>query len=503
MKLSAKTALGIDISDGWINLALLKKDNNGVKLLKTAGAPVPDGAIINGSVEDSELLFKAVRKLMACKRMRANQSGLSLFTQPVLMQIIEMPKQVPTNIKKYIQNDLKQCVALSGKEIALDFCGTGLLKRKSNRLFTVATDSKKVIEVAKNCNQAHINVEVIEPPMLAYARALYDKKIAGKFDCNVLTAIFHGGALTLCVFRKEKLDFITKKEISKGISENNELCLLLAEEINAIIKYYDIEVPDNSGKWEITVLADNVQLPDNAEESLKSQVSCNDLEISKSENIVQDLSVGEDNGFCKPSLAAIGLGMKLLGTEGSNLRINLIPPEVAAVKAIRKRALVIANIVALLILIMILTNGALCLMTKKVNERIARIEQTDLSQDMHMLLEEEESVDKQISTLSKGLEQMEAISSSHRDLNWHKILNDVRSATPGNVRITNLFSKDPLKISMAGLASSYESVHLFIKMLGQSEHINSVALIGTEKDSRDDGLVKYEISFSLIPAKER
>ena len=52
MKLRAKTALGIDLSDGRINLALLEKNKDGVKLLKTATGTIPEGAIENGNIED-------------------------------------------------------------------------------------------------------------------------------------------------------------------------------------------------------------------------------------------------------------------------------------------------------------------------------------------------------------------------------------------------------------------------------------------------------------------
>ena len=46
-----RTALGIDISEGRISLALLKKGANGVKLVKSAGEPVPDGAIKGGKAK--------------------------------------------------------------------------------------------------------------------------------------------------------------------------------------------------------------------------------------------------------------------------------------------------------------------------------------------------------------------------------------------------------------------------------------------------------------------
>ncbi len=60
MKLDTKTALGIDISNGRINLALLRKNSSGVELIKTAAGPVPEGAIKNGNVGDPAILARGI-----------------------------------------------------------------------------------------------------------------------------------------------------------------------------------------------------------------------------------------------------------------------------------------------------------------------------------------------------------------------------------------------------------------------------------------------------------
>ena len=60
MKLSARTALGVDISEGLINLALLKQSAKGVELVKTASGPVPDGAIEGGNIQDPAALARAI-----------------------------------------------------------------------------------------------------------------------------------------------------------------------------------------------------------------------------------------------------------------------------------------------------------------------------------------------------------------------------------------------------------------------------------------------------------
>ena len=96
---------------------------------------------------------------------------------------------------------------------------------------------------------------------------------------------------------------------------------------------------------------------------------------------------------------------------------------------------------------------------------------------------------------------MNKVLDSRHSLPWHEFLNDLRAATPNNVRITELFSKANSKIYIKGLASSYEAVHLFVKMLNKSEYIDSASLVETERDSSRRGLVSYEINFSLVMKK--
>ncbi len=497
-----KTALGVDISASAINLALLRGGGAGVELVKAASCPVPDGAIKDGNIVDSVLLSKAIKALKSRSKIRARRAAVSLFSQPVLMQLIDMPKSLPANIGRFIQNEVKRCVALSGKEIAMDFCSIGSSAQPgTGRIFVLATDAEKVSEIGGVCNSARLNVEAVEPPMLAYTRAFYPKKIAGRFDCNVLMVIIQDNILTLGVFRKQNLDFIRSKEIDKETTGPRELCCWLADQIYAVIKFYDVEISDSSQEWEVTVVADCPQLPEGAEVFLKVKVDCSDLSFRTPQNAFQDTVISQNVGTDCPSVVAVGLGMKLLDTDGINLGVNLLPPEPAEVKSFKKHVLITANIIAAMLLPMIFVSGAISMMTTKVNENIAHIKRTGFIDDTHSLLKEEAIADKQIISLSDRIEQMNKVLDSRHSLPWHDFLNDLRAATPNNVRITELFSKANSKIYLKGLASSYEAVHLFVKMLNKSEYIDSASLVETERDSGHKGLVSYEINFSLVMKK--
>jgi hypothetical protein len=503
MKHAPKTAIGVDISAERINLALLRQGADGLELIKTAACPVPEGAIEDGNVEDPSKLSQAIKSLRTRSRIpRVNHTAVSLLTKPTVMQILDMPKGIPTNIGRLVQNEISTCVALSGKEIAMDFCRITWGHGQGSRLLAVAADAQKITKLAEACARGGLNAEVIEPPLLAYARALHDKNIQDKFDSDVLIAVLRDGALNICVFKKQILDFVTTRIIDRELDEPGRLGQWLAKEINEIIRFYEMEVIDSSGKWQITVVADSVALPQEAARSLTGKIENADLRIRTAQTVSQDTPVTPKDARRQPSAVAIGLAMRLLKENDSSLRVNLLPPESTEVKAAKKHLLITTNIVAAVILLTILTAGALAMMANKVNQRVTQKKKNELSQDTYILLQEQEKLEEQIRHLSDRPERLQSILDSRHSVNWARILEDIGKMTPKMVRITNLYSNDNTTMYLDGLALSYEMVHLFVKMLDQSEYINSASLNETVREDKTGGLVKYVIVCSLTQDKE-
>lgn len=501
--LGTKTALGMDISDKQINLALVKKGKNGPELLKYASAPVPGGAIENGDIKNAAALANAIKELKNSNKIRTTQTAVSLFTKPVIVQIMGVPKQIPSNIGQFIQEQVRHFAVLPGNKIAFDFCGVGRSasdKNFASRLLVTAADERKVADIVSVCNQAGLVVEAIEPSVLAYTRALYASRIAGKFDCNVLVAILQEEVLTLCVFRKQTIDFVRTKNIDKEKTEPAELCQWLAEQINTVVQFYDVENPDSSGKWETVVVADNAQLPKNLEESLKAKVTSTDLQLLANEDVCNAAVVGQagepvaGQQTDKASPIAIGLAMKLLGTETHKLGVNLLPQDVVRLRTTQRGILVTANIIAALFLIMALATSWPNWQVKKIYENIDR-KKTHLSGDAHTLVREHEMLNKQIKNVSNKLEQIEGILGSHRDTDWPGLLNDIAEKIPRIARITSLSGVTNSGMTLKGLALSNEAVYLFADMLKSSEHIMSATIAETSTNNK--GFINYEIRCAL------
>ncbi|MHC4171619.1 MAG: pilus assembly protein PilM [Planctomycetota bacterium] len=504
MKPGTNTALGIDISDSRINLALLRRAKNSVKVLKAGSAPVPEGAITDGKIEEPEVLAKAIKELKSRNRILARKAAVSLSTGSMVVHILEAPKGAPSNVGQFVQKELKSYIALSGKEIAFDFCGIKSSGGRADRLLAVAADSQELAVLTRTCSRAGLDLEAVEPRMLAYVRAMYSERIEGRFDCNVLITILHDSVLTLCVFRKQTLDFVRVEHNGADKAEPSELCRWLTGQINAIIQFYDIEVTDSSGKWEVTVISDCAQLPNDVETSLKAEITAAGLYVRTDENACQDKLV--DQGSCgeKASALAVGLAMGLLDVRQTGLMINLIPPESAEVKATRKQLLLtIVVIVVVVPLLMIAAGLGLNRLADKTKRSIVDRKQTELSKDTYTIFPELEFLNQQIDLISNRPDELNKILGSRPDLDWAKILNDVRVRTPESVRITRLSGDASGRMILKGLSLSYEAARLLEKMLNDSDYLSSASLTETTRGEEAGVLVLYQIDCSLKKEKNK
>jgi Tfp pilus assembly protein PilN len=501
MNISSKTALGVNISENQINLVLLRQSAKGIELTKTATGPVPDGAIKNGNIEDPVALARAIKELKKHNRIHARQAAISLSVKPIIAQILDIPKGIPKNIGQFVRNELKSYVSLSGKEIASDFCGIKGGRKAGGRLFAVATDKQQVADLVEACIRAQLNLEVIEPPLLAYIRTIYSEKIKGRFDSNVLIAILYDNNLALCVFRKENLDFIRVEDIGEEKSDPNKLCRWLGEQINMVTRFYEVEITDSLAKWEVTVIADHMQLPNDADKYLEDEILNASLDIRTDENAYKDVLVKKNNHMVKPSLPAIGLAMRLLNLYDTDLKINLVPPESADVKSVKKQLLITTVIIVLVPILMELAGSWLSKMADKTKTVITQRKQTEIQKDTYMLLNEQQTLKEQIKEVSEKPNQLNNLLKSRYEVDWANILNDVKKCTPKTVRITKLYNNDNSGMRLEGQALSYESVRLFVNMLNKSDYINSASLTETMKDEESEGLVMYIINCSLNTEK--
>jgi Tfp pilus assembly protein PilN len=505
MKLSKGTAAGIDISQDRISIVLLRSGKNGPELLKSVSVPMPDGAVEDGNIKDAALLSKTIRELKRRNGLRTNRAAVSLFARPAVVQLLDMPQQAPTNIRQFVNSEIKNCVVLPSRDVAIDFCGIGSARRTADkRVLAVAAESARMVELVRACGEAGFRVELIEPALLAYLRAIHGQKITGKTGCNVLVAILQGTTLTLCVLRNGVVDFIRTKEIAKVIDDLNRR---LSDELSDVIKFYDVEVPESTGKWDITVFIDFAHSPQITESSIKSSIQAEHLQVRTIEDAYMDTPVSGSSAVTdeKPSPVAVGLAMDLLTRQGADVRtnlpdlwrINLLPPQITQVREAKKDTLIAVNAVAAVGLIMVLAINGFALLIERATRGAFAKEQLIEKQDTTVLLEQRKLLDRRLGAMTTRLYGIEKIRASQRDVNWAEVFDEIRRAAPGTVRITAMSCQDGSKMLIQGLALSSEAVYSFVNSLEKSPGIASVALLETREQSSQKGIITYQLMCKL------
>jgi len=494
-----RTALGIDISDNRINLALLKKQGDGIKLLKAAGCPVPDGVIKDGNIEDAAALAKAIKKLKARNGIRLHPTAVSLIANPTLVQILDLPKDAPGNVRQFVYNEVKHYAILPIKKAAIDFCGIKSSSKSNNRqALVVATNGQKVATVVKALNKHGLNIEIIEPDWMAYTRACFEKRIAAKPDTNSLFAIISNEILTLSLFKDQVLDFVRVKPIEPDISQSKKFLEWLTEEINAVLRFYESGSSKKCNKWQVTLFINNSDdTIDKKTKQLSTKLKPAILEVRTFDNTYLDAPVAEKSGDYQPSATAIGLAMGLLNVSGHGLNINLLPLEVVMAKSKEKHTLLIANIAAVIFIIMIISIGFLQAKTENVAADITQQKQIKVAHNTQKLLKEQSVLQEQITEVKSRLELMNSVLGPDSILIWGQILNDIKIATPKTIRIKEIFSGDNSNLLLSGQALSYEALYSFIEALGACKNIESASLIGSQNNNRSNNLVEYSINCSL------
>ncbi len=495
----SRTSVGVYISDERIELAVLRQTRDGVTLVEAAGEPIPPGAVDNGSIKEPAILTKVIKQLSDRCKIRAKRTAVSLFARPVLTQIMDLPEDLPSNVGQYVRKEVKHCAVLPSRNISLDFCGAPSPSQSAGkRVFVVAAENEKVVTLIKALNDGGLNVESVEPANVACARGLYEKKMAGSASSNILIALVEGAEITLSVFQNQNLDFVRRRNVAEDVCQSEEGLARLVEEISAIIQYYDVEIGEKSDSWRlITVLCRGCERADEIADLLRSKFGSLESEVISEADASENTPVVRSPDAPAASLIATGLAMGLLNVPQPKLKINLIPPESADVKAVKKYALITANIAAGVLIVMILAVGVLSAILNKTNETIVRLKQEEPVMGTTALLAEHQKISQEAEELREKLTKINEILHSKRCGDWHEILEDIRRRTPQSLWITNLSGEDDSKIVIRGRSTTYEAVNLFVDMLGESEYMVSAALVEAEKDESGEGLVSYWIDCSL------
>lgn len=496
MKARAKTVLGIDLSEQHVSVALLESDERGLRIVAAATHEVPAGGQEAPARARAKVLFHTLRQLGRRARRRGIRAVLACTPHPMILQLVEVPEQVPSNLGEFVDQELKQCVALSGKEVRSDFCGTGVRSDRRRRLLMVAADVAQIRAQVRTCRRAGLAVETVEPVLLACARTFLRGEGQARYRRDILIAVLGPEHLALCLFSKGMLDFVRIREIPGDANALEPLCQWLAQELRAVRQYEEMKNSEENRESVMKlVVHDSGHPPQEVERLLAAQMGRERLTVVGTCHIP-----GVPAACEKPaSMAAVGAALGLLETRPDEPGINLLPEEVTRARRFSRHLLVTANAAALVFLALLLLIQFVARATAAAREKI---EQTRVSNQLAVtpaLVAQERLLEQEISRVQEQRQRLQVVH-PRQDVDWPGVLKAVRAVAPAGVCITDLSCSDSRSLALRGMALSGAAAREFVRGLEGGRVFESVVLVRLERQQDSAGLMQYQIDCLLKPA---
>jgi Tfp pilus assembly protein PilN len=500
MKPRKRTALGIDIGGRCIRAALAEKTSQGVRVLASVSADLG----VDQRQEpgwQSRAISQIVGELGGRVRMRGVQGAVAMSGGSIVMRLLDLPKPMPTNVSEFVAGELKQCVALSGRDTASDFCGIPTTGGSRKRLLAVAADADHVGEIIRTCGATGIAVDSIEPAVLAYARVVLTAEKGALQGGNTVIAVLGAHHLIACLFCKGTLDFVRVREVPVALDGPGPLGAWLSDELNAILRYYRTGARSRGAEFQIHLVIHEAAY---AKDEIAPFLA---LEGPSQSPVVVDcrepdgISSGSRTDSSHPASAlAVGAALRLLN-EGDEPHINLMPREVAQARASSMGLLVLANAAAVALIAVFLITQFLARTTHAMHERIERTRLAGQLYTMPAAVQEDKHLDREIAHLQEQLNRLQSARTGG-EVSWPVALDAIRQATPAAVWITHMACPDRRTVSLKGTAETYGQAKAFVQNLDGREPFESAWLMHVQRRRDDNTVVEFEIKCMVRPTNQ-
>ena len=498
MMTRAKKALGIDVCRGRVSLALVGRRADGFELVRGASVSLPQGAADDGVLGDVEALAKALRKLRRHCGIRRMKATVGISLSPLVMRILDLPEQMPANVAAYVTKELRQCVALSGRDIISDFCRAGGAGGPLKRLITVGTDREKVRTVVNVCSAAGLIVEAVEPGILAWARAIGNDTTDPASGETRLIVEVNGDYLAACLLQNGLLESVRARRIPPEAGAPATTRRWLADEIKMMVRYYHLETSHGAAGWKAHVIVrGGTPIAHDAAEFLRVEagidgpvvVETGGSGVGTEEHPTYTLEEGA-------SSVALGLALKQLDRDHDTWKVNLLPREVTQQRSFVRDTVRTGGVAALLLLGMVLSGRFITRTAGHMHQDIERTKVREQLDTTAELVEKEEVLDREVAKVEHRIRQMTKALDGHSLVAWPSVLTAVRDTMPADVGITRLSSSDPQRLSLTGVALSYGAAQAFARGLERLECLESASLTRLQRHEGNASLV-YDIECLL------
>ncbi len=246
MPLGSAPLVGLDVGTSALRAARVNQTRSGYSLAAFAQAPLPDGAVVDGQVQDRDAVSSAISALWKKGKLGSDRVVVGLANHRVVVRPIELPFLEERELRESIKYQVADHIPMSVDEAEFDFQILGDHTdedgehRMSVLLIAAATD---VVEsLVQTVESAGLDVAAVDLSAFAIARAV-SPVARGEIGATGAQAIVDVGAgITEIVIhageepRFVRISLIGGDSITRALARELDMELAAAEALKFDLK---------------------------------------------------------------------------------------------------------------------------------------------------------------------------------------------------------------------------------------------------------------------------
>jgi type IV pilus assembly protein PilM len=140
-----KLVIGLDIGSHSIKVCELKKTDKGYSILNIGSLILPEGAVEDGTLHDSEAVGKAITTLLTNLKIKRKKIAISISGYSVIVKKIRLAVMDNEQLERYITAEAEQYIPFDIDDVYLDFQDLKTNTEGSNQTDIMLVAAKKEI----------------------------------------------------------------------------------------------------------------------------------------------------------------------------------------------------------------------------------------------------------------------------------------------------------------------------------------------------------------------
>lgn len=157
--------VGLDIGSHAVKVCQLKKTSNGYAIVSLGSTVLPEGAVDDGTLNDSEVVGKAIADLFRNLKIKNKKVGFSISGYSVIVKKVNLAVMNDAQLEEHIMAEAEQYIPFDIEDVYLDFQDLKTNTKGGDRTDVMLVAAKKevvddYVEMLQSINLNPVIVDV-------------------------------------------------------------------------------------------------------------------------------------------------------------------------------------------------------------------------------------------------------------------------------------------------------------------------------------------------------